>query len=485
MTRFISRSAGKPLLGYASVPGDKSIAHRALLFGALADGTVQVSGMGSGADNQRSARAMSAMGASIDVVRGEDAEPAVPIDPRGRAMDRPPRGIEMAIRGAGLDGLKPVDSADHTIDCGNSGTTIRLLCGLLAGQRFATRLFGDHSLSGRPMRRVTDPLAAMGAVITGQSGSRPDELYPPLEIAARTEPLTAIDYALPMASAQVKSAVLLAGLYADGKTTVREPGPSRDHTERMLAHMGAPITVKPGGVIELDTTGWDRRLSCDSFTVPADPSQAAFVLCAGLIAGVERVTVGGVCINPTRTGFLDVLGDMGALIEREAMSSDGGEPTADLSISRVGRGATGDATIPLRGAVIEGDTVVRAIDELPILAVVAARASGVTEIRDAAELRVKESDRIAETCGLLRALGVEVEEKDDGMIIQGLDGAPFSGARIHARGDHRIAMSAAIAGLASTSEVVVDGAECTSTSFPGFAELLNTLGADIVVEDDS
>ena len=466
MTALIVEPAKKPLMGYSLVPGDKSIAHRALLFGALCHGRVRVSGVGAGGDNKKSARAMSALGATIEAVEPRPSPP----DHKGRRAPRRP-GSDVLITGAGLDGLTAAGSA---IDCGNSGTTMRLLCGLLAGQRFATRLFGDHSLSGRPMRRVIDPLAAMGAVITGESGDKPENIYPPLQIAARDNPLAAIDYALPMASAQVKSAVLLAGLYADGKTTVREPGPSRDHTERMLAHMGAPVTVKPGGVIELDTAGWDRRLACDSITVPADPSQAAFILCAALMAGVERVTVGEVCINPTRIGFLDVLAHMGALIEREAMSTGGGEPTADLSISR-GAGEN------LAGTIIEGGTVVRAIDEIPILAIVAARGRGVTEIRDAAELRVKESDRIAATCALLRGLGVTVQEKDDGMVIEGRGSEPFKGTQIHAQGDHRIAMSAAVAGLVADSPVRVDGAECVDTSFPGFADTLGALGAEIAV----
>ncbi|MEM9490219.1 MAG: 3-phosphoshikimate 1-carboxyvinyltransferase, partial [Myxococcota bacterium] len=370
MTTFIVQPAAKPLMGYVLVPGDKSIAHRALLFGALADGEVRITGMGSGGDNRRSARAMASLGAEM---RSD--------------------GEHLVIHGAGLDGLRPPGGADEvSIDCGNSGTTIRLLCGLLAGQSFTTVLHGDESLSGRPMRRVTDPLGQMGATITGADGAKPDELYPPLRIAARSasgpERLSPIDYALPMASAQVKSAVILAGLYADGVTTVREPGPSRDHTEQLLAHMGAPIQVRGGGVIELDTRGWDRRLACERIAVPKDPSQAAFVLCAALVAGVERVTAGDVCINPTRTGFLDILGEMGARVEREAMSLGGGEATADLSVSR----GAGDG---LSGVTSRGDVVVRAIDELPILSVVAARAGGVTHIHDAAELRVKESDRIA------------------------------------------------------------------------------------------
>jgi 3-phosphoshikimate 1-carboxyvinyltransferase len=476
MTSYIVEPAKRPLLGHVKVPGDKSIAHRALLFGGLCQGTVLVQGVSAGADNGRSARAMNALGVT---------------------MTRQDEGL--AIRGVGLRGLR---AAGRDLDCGNSGTTIRLLCGLLAGQAFATTLVGDESLSSRPMRRVIDPLAQMGATITGQAGARPGEVYPPLCVhgVAPGRALAAIDYALPMASAQVKSAILLAGLYADGATTVREPGPSRDHTERMLARMGAPVRASVrtgardagGGVIELDTRGWDGRLGADRIVVPGDPSQAAFVIAAGLIAGVERITVGDVCINPTRTGFLDVLAAMGALIEREAMSPARGEddePRADLSISRAIRrtahGArSGDRSEgqELAATIIAGELTVRSNDELPILAVVAARAAGTTEIRDADELRVKESDRIATTCEMLRALGVEVEERAGGMIIQGVPGRRFRSARVHARGDHRIAMSAAVAGLAADGPVRVDGAECVATSFPDFPEVLRRLGADIAIE---
>jgi 3-phosphoshikimate 1-carboxyvinyltransferase len=476
MTSYIVKPADKPLLGHVKVPGDKSIAHRALLFGGLCQGAVAVHGVSAGADNGRSARAMAALGVT---------------------MER--RGDALVIRGVGLRGLRAPEDAPghvtgHVIDCGNSGTTIRLLCGLLAGQAFATTLAGDQSLSGRPMRRVIDPLSRMGAVITGQDGARAGEIYPPLRVhgVAPGGALRAIDYALPMASAQVKSAILLAGLYAEGTTIVREPGPSRDHTERMLARMGAPVRrPAPGvpGAVELDTSGWDGRLAADRVVVPGDPSQAAFVIAAGLIAGVERITVADVCINPTRTGFLDVLADMGALIEREAMSparDNDDEPRADLSISRpinrAGGRSGARAGQELAATIIAGELTVRSIDELPILAVVAARAAGVTEIRDAGELRVKESDRIATTCDMLRALGVEVEERAEGLLIHGQPERRFTSARVHARGDHRIAMSAAVAGLAAEGPVRVDGVECVATSFPDFAEVLRALGADIAIE---
>lgn len=457
MTAFVVEPAKKPLLGHVTVPGDKSISHRALLLGALCDGPVRIRGLGAGEDNRATARAMHDMGAAV-----------TGLDALGEA-----EGAEVVVSGAGLGGLR---AAGGDIDCGNAGTAMRLLCGLLAGQRFDSTLFGDASLHRRPMRRVIDPLSEMGARITGASGARPGELYPPLRVAAASGPLQAIDYRLPVASAQIKSAVLLAGLHADGVTRVTEPGSTRDHTERMLRHMGAPVRVQ-GRVIELDTRGWDRRLGAGVIEVPADPSQAAFVLAAAVVAGVERVTVGRVCINPTRTGFLDVLGDMNALVEMEAMQQGGPEPVADLSVSR----GAGDA---LQATEVAGDLTVRAIDELPILAVIAARARGVTRFRDAAELRVKESDRIATTCAMLRALGCEVEEQPDGFAVEGMPERRFQPARIDAAGDHRIAMAGAVAGLAAAGPVRIDDVACVDTSFPGFAGVLAGLGADITVVDD-
>ncbi|WP_428261563.1 3-phosphoshikimate 1-carboxyvinyltransferase [Haliangium sp.] len=459
MTAFVVEPSATPLRGVASVPGDKSISHRALLLSALCDGVVRIRGLGSGADNRGTARALRAMGVGID-----SAGPAADGD----------KAAELTVRGVGLRGLR---APAAVIDCGNSGTTMRLLCGLLAAQPFAATLAGDASLTGRPMRRVIDPLSEMGATITGGGGRDPDEVYPPLTVGAPPAPLRAIEYRLPMASAQVKSAVLLAGLYADGVTRVIEPGSTRDHTERMLQHMGAPVAVRGGGVVELDRGGWDERLHAELIEVPADPSQAAFLLAAAVLAGVERVTVPGVCINPTRTGFLDALAEMNVLVEREAMRTGGAEPVADLAISR---GAGDD----MRATEIGGDLTVRAIDELPILAVVAARAQGTTDFRDAAELRVKESDRIATTCAMLRAFGCEVEERRDGFSVRGQPERPFRGARIDAAGDHRIAMAGAVAGLVADGPVRIDGAACVDTSFPGFAAVLGGIGVAITARDE-
>lgn len=442
MSYIVVKPADKPLIGYAEVPGDKSISHRSLMFGALSDRPVRVTGLGDGADNGRTAAAMRALG--VDIREDGDA---------------------LIVHGVGVDGLR---APSEPIYCGNSGTTIRLLCGLLAGQGFDVTLSGDESLCKRPMRRVIDPLASMGASIDGASGARPGELYPPLSISAAT--LRPTRYELPVASAQVKSAVLLAGLYADGETIAVEPGASRDHTERMLAHMGAPIEVRPGGEVSIDTTGWDRKLSVDAFDVPADPSSAAFIIAAALVAGAERVTVANVCTNPTRTGFLDALGDMGARVERQAMRA-AGEPIADLVVTR----GAGEA---LTGAVIAGDLTVRSIDEIPVLAVVAARGDGVTGFRDAAELRVKESDRIAATLEMLRAFGVEAEERDDGFSVRGTR-APLEAARIDSHGDHRIAMAAAVAALVADGEVRIDDTDNVSTSFPTFVDVMRELGADL------
>jgi 3-phosphoshikimate 1-carboxyvinyltransferase len=448
VTSFVVEPSSRPLLGHVVVPGDKSVGHRALLFSLLSETPVRVRGLGDGADNGRSARAITALGARIERSGGE-----------------------LIIHGTGLGGMRAPDAA---IDCGNSGTTIRLLCGLLAGQRFATSLFGDESLSKRPMKRVMEPLGRMGARIVGQDGAVGADVVPPLTVGPAPGPLTAIDQVLAMASAQVKSAILLASLYADGITTVTEPGPSRDHTERLLAHMGAPLTVS-GRTVRVDTTGWDRRLRGDAVNVPGDPSSAAFLLCAAILAGAENVTCADICVNPTRTGFLDVLAAMNALVEPQAERSSGGEPVADLAVSH---GAGKD----LRATEISGDLVVRAIDEIPVLAVVAARAAGTTIIKDADELRVKESDRIATTCAMLRGFGVEVEEHEDGFAVHGQPARRFKAAHVHAHGDHRIAMAAAVGALVADGPTRIDDADNVATSYPGFVDAMRKLGATIRVE---
>lgn len=440
--KFVVEPVVRPLSGTLAIPGDKSIGHRALLFSLLSGTPVRVLGLGDGADNGRSARAIAALGATIE-------------------RD----GAALVIRGTGLDGMT---APARPIDCGNSGTTIRLLCGLLAGQRFATTLVGDASLSKRPMRRVIEPLARMGARITGQGDGA--DVTPPLVVGPAPGPLTAIAYQLPMASAQVKTAVLLAGLCAAGTTTVTEPGPSRDHSERMLAYLGAPLRVEGRSTI-IEAAGWDRRLACDGFEVPADPSSAAFLVVAALVAGAGEVRLPGVCINPTRTGFLDAITAMGGHVAIEDARAAGPEPVAELVV----RGPAAE----LRATTIGGDLAVRAIDELPILAVLAARARGTTVVRDAEELRVKESDRIATTCAMLRAFGVACEVRPDGFVVEGRPDRPLDPARVHADGDHRIAMAAAVAGLVASGASEIDDADNVATSYPGFVDALRTLGASI------
>lgn len=436
----------RPLSGTITIPGDKSIGHRALLFSLLSATPVRVRGLGDGADNGRSAKAITALGARVERIEGE-------------------RGA-FVIHGTGLDGMH---APRDPIDCGNSGTTIRLLCGLLAGQRFATTLFGDESLSKRPMRRVIEPLARMGASITGQGQGA--DVTPPLVVGPATGPLTAIDYTLPMASAQVKTAILLAGLFADGATAVTEPGPSRDHSERMLAHLGAPLAVS-GRRTVIDTRGWDRRLAGTDFEVPADPSSSAFLVAAALVAGAGEVRLPNVCTNPTRTGFLDAIAAMGGEVRLENPRQAGPEPVADLVVRGKPR--------PLRAIEIAGDLAVRSIDELPILAVLAARAEGTTRVRDAEELRVKESDRIATTCAMLAGFGIRCEVHPDGFTVEGRPDRPLDPARVAADGDHRIAMAAAVAGLVASGTTVIDDADNVATSYPGFGAAMRALGAEVV-----
>jgi 3-phosphoshikimate 1-carboxyvinyltransferase len=440
--KLIVDPATKPLDGRIVIPGDKSIGHRALLFSLLSETPVRVLGLGDGADNGRSAKSITALGAKV-------------------TRD----GNALVITGTGLDAMT---APTAPIDCGNSGTTIRLLCGLLAGQQFATTLVGDESLSKRPMKRVIEPLVQMGGSIKGQGTGL--DVTPPLVVGPAQGRLRALDYALPMASAQVKTAILLAGFYADGATTVTEPGPSRDHSERMLAYLGAPLTVK-GRSTTIDTRNWDRRLAGEGFEVPADPSSAAFLVVAALIAGAREVSLPGVCINPTRTGFLDAIAMMGGEVAYEDRRENGPEPIATLVV----RGDVRD----LRATEIAGDLAVRSIDELPILAVLAARAKGTTIVRDAEELRVKESDRVATTVAMLRGFGIACAAHPDGFSVEGQPDRPLSPARVHAEGDHRIAMAAAVAGLVASGTTYIDDADNVATSYPGFAAALTQLGATI------
>jgi 3-phosphoshikimate 1-carboxyvinyltransferase len=422
------------LHGVVLVPGDKSISHRALLLGALADGPSHVRNWLPAEDCRATLNAVRALGVHV-----EQRSPA-----------------ELVVHGVGLYGLRQPAAP---IDCQGSGTTMRLLAGLLAGQPFTSVLDGHAGLRRRPMERIAVPLRQMGARVDTHDGR------PPLSITGGR--LSGIDYHLPVASAQVKSAVLLAGLYAEGQTTVREPGPARDHTERMLLARGIELNIE-GSAIQL--VPGSRSLSACSFTVPSDISSAAFPLVAALIAPRADLTVEGVGVNPTRTGLLDVLGRMGAEFEWLGRREEGGEPVADIRVSSQGGGR-------LRGTAIGGDLVVRMIDEFPILAVAATQAEGETVVQDARELRVKESDRIAAVVAELRRLGAVIEEREDGFVVQGP--ARLRGARVDSHGDHRLAMALAVAGLAAEGETVIDGAEVIADSFPGFVHFMQNIGADL------
>jgi 3-phosphoshikimate 1-carboxyvinyltransferase len=426
------------LAGDCEVPGDKSISHRAALLGALAEGPTEVQGYLEAEDCLRTITAIQMMG--------------VEVTKKGPGHYR--------IAGVGLGGL--IEPGD-VVDCGNSGTTVRLLIGVLAGQPFWTLLTGDESLRRRPMKRVAEPLALMGATIVG----RADGGRLPLAVRGAARP-RAIAYETPVASAQVKSAILLAGLGADGPVMVREPAPSRDHSEVMLRTFGARLERPDARTVTLHP----GPLRGASVQVPGDISSAAFVLVAGLIVPEACVTVRRVGVNPTRTGLLDVLAAMRAPLTTTASggaSEGAAEPMAALTVTPA----------PLTATAVAGALIPRLIDEVPVLAVLAARARGTTEIRDAAELRVKESDRIAALARELGKMGVRIEEWADGMVIAG--DQRFRGARVASGGDHRMAMALAVAGLVADGETVVEDTACVQTSFPTFVETLNALaGGDAI-----
>jgi len=417
--------------GTVRVAGDKSISHRAIMLGALAEGETRITGFLAGEDCLATLAAFRAMGVSID----------------GPANGR------VVVQGVGLHGLQ---APARSLDMGNSGTSMRLLAGLLAGQRFATELTGDASLCRRPMGRVVAPLRDMGGSLTAAGeGDRP-----PLHIEPAAG-LRGLHYALPVASAQVKSAVLLAGLYADGETCVTEPAPTRDHTERMLAAFGYPLR-REAATVCLDGGG---RLVGTEIRVPGDLSSAAFFLVAAAITPGAELLIEEVGTNPTRRGALDILLAMGADITVEAERTQGGEPVADLRV----RGGE------LHGIEIPSDLVPLAIDEFPVLFVAAAAARGRTVLRGAAELRVKESDRIQTMADGLRNLGVAAEALEDGIII---DGGPITGGEVRADGDHRVAMAFAVASLVASGPVAISGAEAIRTSFPDFLDVAARAGLD-------
>lgn len=424
--------------GAIAVPGDKSISHRALMFGGIADGTTEVRGFLESEDCLATMAAMRALGVQIE---------------RSAAH-------EVRVRGVGLHGLR---AAAHPLDMGNSGTAMRLMTGLLAGQPFDSELVGDASLMQRPMERVAKPLRLMGAQIETLGGK------PPVRVTGG-QPLKGIHYDLPMASAQVKSAVLLAGMYADGETVVTEPAVTRDHTERMLQGFGGEVQAVRGRV-QLTPP---QRLTACSLHVPGDFSSAAFFIVAGCLAARGAFTITGVGVNPTRTGLLDILSLMGADIRLVNHRSAGAEPVADIEVR----------SSELKGAVIPPSLVPLAIDEFPVLFVAAACARGETLITGAEELRVKESDRIGVMAEGLRRLGAEVEVLPDGMRLQGKpDGAAFTGGTVDSDGDHRIAMSFAVASLRAGAPLHIEDVANVATSFPGFVGIANRAGLNVTPEN--
>ena len=424
----------KYVSGAAELPGDKSISHRYAMLAALAEGTSELRHFSSAADCRSTLDCLSALGA------------AVKID-----------GNTVRVTGRGPRGLK---SSWRALDAGNSGTTMRLLAGILAGQSFSSKLTGDASLQKRPMKRVIAPLREMGAEIRGR-----EDNFAPLEI--RGVKLRAIEYQVPVASAQVKSAVLLAGLFADGMSTVTEPARTRDHTELALEEFGASIekngrTVRVHGLAGANGSG---RLTAKSLEVPGDLSSAVFFIAAASLFPDSNVLLYNVGLNPTRTAILDVLAEMGASIQMLGLKSARGEVVGDVAA----KGAS------LKGGVIAGERIPLLIDELPMLAALGPFTEEGIEIRDAAELRVKESDRIAALAENLRRMGAKVEERPDGLKVAGRGAGKLRGAEIEPRGDHRIAMAFAVAGLAAEGNTVIRDAECAAVSFPAFYAELNRL----------
>lgn len=428
----------RPLRGVITVPGDKSISHRAVMLAALAEGESHVRRWLPAGDTQATLQAMRALGVNVAI------------------DERSAQAWDLRVGGRGLNGLH---APAKPLDCRNAGTCMRLLAGVLAGQRFASVLDGSAQLRKRPMGRITEPLRLMGAQIEDDDGRAP------LHIAPST--LQGVVYEMPVASAQVKSAILLAGLYARGLTRIRQPGPARDHTERMLQAMGVALETD-GDWISLQPPTEAQPLQPLDLTVPADISSAAFVIVAAAITPHSRVTIHHVGLNDTRTGLLALLDAMGAAVTTDNRRLSAGEPVADLTA----------AFDELHATEVAGDVVVRAIDEFPIWAVAASQAAGRSVLRDAAELRVKEVDRIARLGGELRRMGIDIDEREDGFAIEG----PVrpQGARVNSHGDHRLGMALAIAGLVADGPTTITDAGCISDSFPGFAETMQSLGAQMV-----
>jgi len=435
---------GKALRGSYKPHGDKSLAHRAALLAAVGQGESVIDNFLVAGVTQAMLRALSGLGVAMEL--GDD---------------------RLTVRGLGIDGLTPPREA---IDCGNSATTLRLLAGGLAAAGVRATLDGSPGLRRRPMGRIVEPLRLMGVPVTAQNNRAP------LTLGAGHMPLQALTYRLPVASAQVKSCLLLAGMAAGGVTTLDEPGPSRDHTERMLRNLGfqvsSEIILSEGMQLYRTRLEPPRRLAIPAqlLKLPGDMSAAAFLIVAALITPGSDVLIRDVGLNPTRTGLVESLQAMGADIRIDAAGERHGEPVGDLSVRHS----------PLRGTEVSGETVVRMIDEFPAFAVAAAFAQGDTVVRQADELRHKESDRIGALCQELRALGGEVDETQDGFIVHGKGG--LAGGAVEAHSDHRLAMALAMAGLAAKEGVLVDGAEAYYESFPDFPQVLQALGGDVSVE---
>lgn len=418
------------MLGDIAVPADKSITHRALILGALARGTTRIENALDSETTRATLNCLQALGVDIE-----------PVDAQ-----------TLKIHGRGLHSLQEPDSP---LFCKGSGTTMRLMAGVCAGQGFFSMLDGTPALRGRPMARVIEPLRQMGAQVLARGCGT----LPPLAI--RGGPLRGIDYSMPVASAQVKSALLFAGLAARVPMTLREPAPSRDHTERMLGALGANLINTPDSALRFSPPSALLSPSC-AIEIPNDFSSASFLIVAALLIRDSEIRLTNVGVNPTRIGLLDALARMGARVRCENPREVNNEPRADLVI----RAADG-----LRATTVEGVDIPRVIDELPVLAVLASQASGTTIVRDASELRVKESDRIATLAGELRKLGVCIEERPDGFAIEGPN--RLHGARVRSHNDHRLAMSLAVAGMIAKGETVIEGWECVADSFPNFDRLVS------------
>ena len=432
----------RPLTGTVKIPGDKSISHRAAILGALAHGETRVSGLLEGEDVLSTCAAMRALGATVEKVPGNSGE--------------------WRIQGGGVEALS---APSEDLDMGNSGTAVRLLMGFVAALPFPCTFVGDASLSKRPMQRVMTPLGQCGATFDAADGGQL-----PLTVTG-SSPAKPIDYELPVASAQVKSAILLAGLNAEGETRVVEPRPTRDHTELMLKHFGVNVVVEemPGGGRSIRLVG-GQRLTARNVVVPADISSAAFPLVAALLVPGSEVTLPNIGVNPLRTGLLDALALMGADIKQENQRTEAGELVCDLRIK----------ASHLRGADIPASLAPAMIDEYPILAAAAACADGTTKMSGLAELRVKESDRLVAVAQGLERCGVKVEESANSLTVYGNGKSPRGGGLIETHLDHRIAMAFLVLGMVTDEPVSIDDAAPINTSFPGFTELMNGLGANIV-----